>query len=374
MSQAGALVTTGGGGGSGVNTITGNSGVATPVANNINLVTANSTVKFVGSGNTITQDFGLSNLVLGASSAGITTAIQNAAVGRNALASITSATACFGGGFNALASLTTGSANVACGASALASTVTGINNVAVGSSALSNYTGVINAGGNIALGSGSLSALLTGQGNICIGTSSGSQYVSTEADNILINNVGVVGESHIIRIGIQGSAAGQQNLTYLVGPVLNGVNGTNSNPAWSFVNATNCGMLTDTTNTYITGGGFATLSVGFNISLSGGTNTITQGVVKSSINSKNTGFTTAYNEYFYPIDTSAGPFTGQLVSNPIAGQEYVFKDNTNTWSTNNFTLSGTVSGKNIDGATTFVGNTSGGSITAFYNGTQWNII
>src|SRR6188508_345989 len=43
---------------------TGNSGVAVPAANNLNVITANSTVKFVGSGSTLTQDFGIGNLIL----------------------------------------------------------------------------------------------------------------------------------------------------------------------------------------------------------------------------------------------------------------------------------------------------------------------
>src|SRR6188768_1774923 len=66
-------------------TLTGNSGVASPTLGNINIVTANSTVKFVGSGSTLTQDFNLSNLMLGAPGINITSGTFNVGLGSLAL-------------------------------------------------------------------------------------------------------------------------------------------------------------------------------------------------------------------------------------------------------------------------------------------------
>ena len=115
-----------------VETITGNTGKATSSSNNINLVTANTTVKFVGSGSTITQDFGLTNILIGNSGTHITSAEENVCVG-----------------FEAGSDLTTGEFNCFFGVGAGQFTTTGTSNTFVGA----------NAGTQCAIGSG----------NTCIG-------------------------------------------------------------------------------------------------------------------------------------------------------------------------------------------------------------
>ena len=196
--------------GSGVGqTITGNSGGAlSPTAGNWNIVTANSTVKFVGSGSTLTQDFGLTNLLIGSSGA-ITTGGANVSLG---LAS--------------LALTTTGGSNTAIGSSSMAANVGGAANTAIGNQTLNSF----NPGAgptftyNTALGDIALSNLTTGTYNTCLGVNSGFNYTTSESSNVLIRNTGTIGESNTIRIGTQGSGVGQQLQTHIAG-VINTVSG-----------------------------------------------------------------------------------------------------------------------------------------------------
>lgn len=135
-------------------------------------------------------------------------------------------------------------------------------------------------------------------------------------------------------------------------------------------------IATSGTNLILSGGGFATGSFGFNVILSGGTTTISQGVVFGAVTTQTANFTTGYSMHLILVDvtTGAAAITVQLVSDPIPGQEYVIKDSTGAAATHNITVSGTDSGKNIDGATTFVMNVNYGILTLIYNGVQWNVI
>lgn len=181
-------------------TFTGNSGTATPALNNLNILTANSTVKFVGSGSTLTQDFGLTNLILGNSASSITSGDFNTGLGKFV--------------FNSLVS---GGQNVAIGLSALQSNISSSNNTAVGYLALGNYTGT-GTGANIAIGNSALSGGFTGTNNIGIGNSVGN-YSGTESSNIVIGTQGLAGDNNSIKIGTQGSGSGQQNTCYIAGIV-----------------------------------------------------------------------------------------------------------------------------------------------------------
>lgn len=135
-------------------------------------------------------------------------------------------------------------------------------------------------------------------------------------------------------------------------------------------------VATSGVNLILSGNGFATGSFGFNVILSGGTTTISQGVVFGALSTQTTDFTTGYSDHLILVDVTTGgaPITAQLVNDPIPGQEYVFKDSTGAAATHNITVSGTVSGKNIDGATTSVINVNYGSLTLIYNGVQWNVV
>jgi hypothetical protein len=78
-----------------------------------------------------------------------------------------------------------------------------------------------------AIGFGALNNLLTGSSCIGLGINAGSAYTSSESSNISISNVGVVGESHVTRIGTQGTGSGQQSTCFIAG--ITGVTTANSN-------------------------------------------------------------------------------------------------------------------------------------------------
>lgn len=121
-------------------------------------------------------------------------------------------------GYAALNSLTSGSENVSIGGGTLYLCNSGSGNTAIGDAALELLTTGSN---NVAIGSnatdGSLDHLTTGSNNVVIGPASGIAYTSSESSNILLSNVGVVSESNVIRIGTQGSGAGQQNAAFIAG-------------------------------------------------------------------------------------------------------------------------------------------------------------
>lgn len=101
-------------------------------------------------------------------------------------------------GFQALTSISSGLANTAIGNTAGSNITTGSENVALGSGAGVNIT---TGGSNIAIGSTAIRKLTTGGNNIAVGVLAGDSYTSSESQNIVIANAGVVGESFTIRIG-----------------------------------------------------------------------------------------------------------------------------------------------------------------------------
>ncbi len=154
-------------------------------------------------------------------------------------------------------------------------------------------------------------------------------------------------------------------------------NGSAAAPAYSFLNASNTGLYYDGDgNAVLSGDGDATVSVGFNVVLGGGTTNIEQGLLFTGIVTKSTSFTTSYDEILYLIDTvtAVAPITIQLVNSPITGQITIIKDSSGAANTFNITISGTTSGKTIDGSTTLVINVAYGVARLIYNGTQYNQI
>ena len=179
----------GGGGGSGIQTIDGDSGsvtgsTVTIYANNA-AVNCGSTVEFVNSGTTSTLN--------------VTDANQNILIGHLAGNLSTSSPANTGIGYQALAGLTTNTGH----------------NVALGNASLIVLAG--GAGGNSALGYSTLNNLTSGHSNTCVGDAAGSNYTSSESDNILISNGGIVGESNVLRIGQSGTGNFQQTTAFIGG-------------------------------------------------------------------------------------------------------------------------------------------------------------
>lgn len=191
------------GGAVAIETINGDSGsisgnTVTIFANNA-ANNAGSSVKFVNSGTTSTLN--------------LTDAAANTFLGNNA------------GNLS-----TTASANTAVGASCLQAVTSGNVNSCFGNSCGIKIT---TGGGNNAFGTGVLENLTTGNGNLCLGGVAGNSYTTSESNNICLNNVGVIGESNVMRLGVQGSGSNQVNTTFIAGIV--GV--TASNPVLTTINS-----------------------------------------------------------------------------------------------------------------------------------------
>lgn len=159
-----------------------------------------------------------STLQLNVSDAG-----DNIFLGQGAGNASNTAVTCVGLGAYSLPVITSGFANSALGFSSL-------NRLTIG-----NY--------NTCVGYGSGNSLITGSSNILIGPQAGTGYTGAESNNIVIQSIatsgGVTqGESNVIRLGFQGSSAGQQNKCFIAGIV--GV--TASNPVLTTIN-TSTGQL-----------------------------------------------------------------------------------------------------------------------------------
>jgi len=82
-------------------------------------------------------------------------------------------------------------------------------------------------------------------------------------------------------------------------------------------------------------------------------------------------YTTIPQDAVILVDSSSARTIIPLAS-PTTGQRHRIKDNIGSAASNNITI--TPSGKNIDGAASFVIATNWGSVDIVFNGTQWNIL
>lgn len=215
--------------------LTGNTGIASPDgAGNINVVTANSTVKFIGSGSTLTADFydaAISNLVLGSALPSLVAGGQAlTGLGAHALHSITSGASNIAIGTSTLSSATTASLNTMVGVAAGTALIDGFYNSAYGYAALANGTSAgSNAAfgfqaledctniANTAIGTSSMQNLVGGQYNVALGIQSGANYTGSESSNVVIANAGILGESNALRIGKDGTGLDLQNKCFIAG-------------------------------------------------------------------------------------------------------------------------------------------------------------
>lgn len=179
-----------------------------------------------------------------------------------------------GVGNDALTLISTGNNNTALGSQALEATSTGTNNVGVGHLSL---TALDSGDNNVAIGSLSLESLDNGDENIAIGFSAGSNYTGSESDNILIGNQGVVSENNVMRLGTQGTGAGQQDVTFIAGIYGSTYGGTNQ---VVFINSLGkIGSSTGTDGQVIIGAtagnpAWANISAGTNVVITNGANSI----------------------------------------------------------------------------------------------------
>lgn len=134
---------------------------------------------------------GSHNLLLGRSSgSNYTTESNNIIVGENSGVV---------GDDNVIRIGDTGQATIAIGGDALA--LTSHRNIAIGYQALTSSNGIID-GDNVALGYQALNNLAGNSlQNVAVGFRAGTAYTTTESNNIVINDDGVIGDSNTIRIG-----------------------------------------------------------------------------------------------------------------------------------------------------------------------------
>jgi hypothetical protein len=174
----------GGGGGGGITSI----------------ATQNATPQFVVSGSSATINFGITNLFLGSSGSSITSGTLNVGYGYQALNAATSLSASVAIGYQALSTGTTGASySVAVGHRALQNS-NASQNVAIGYFAgetLTTGTSCTYVGFESGYGG------VSGNNNTFLGALTGTAYTGSESTNILIgeNQTGVIGDSHVIRIG-----------------------------------------------------------------------------------------------------------------------------------------------------------------------------
>jgi len=244
---------------------TGDSGTATPSSNNLNIIGQDG-ITTSGASSTLTitpRGTGVNNIFLGENSGNLTlTGSQNTALGSTTSGALTSGTANTGMGYLALNSVTSGIENTGIGTSANGNCSTTSYNTAVGAGALDlnigNYNTAVGrlassanttsefvtsigfnalrlatGANNTTCGADSLSNVTSGTNNTALGAFSGNAYTSTESSNILIKNTGTIADANTIRIGTQGTGAGQQDTTFIAGIV--GV--TNSNAQSVTVNS-----------------------------------------------------------------------------------------------------------------------------------------
>ncbi len=322
--------------GGGVTSIAGNTGG--PQTGAVSIVTASSTPIFAGVAGTITLDFFQTNLLLGASGIGITTANSNVGYGALAAASLTSgASNCFLG-YESGVNSTDGSNSTAVGAFSMFNAISGAsNNTAIGYSSLYNLAGA-------------------GTDNTCLGINSGSNYSTNESHNILIGNAGVVAESNVTRIGTNSS----QIACFIAG--IDAIDLSTANIVTESADQLGTTVLTGGTGITVTpGAGVLTIA-----------STVVSGFYTYT-NVNATPYVVLTTDLYLSVDASGGAITVQLPNAATLGQFFIIKDRTGSAFTNNITVTTVGGAVNIDVAPTFVMNTNYQSIQVIGNGSTYEV-
>jgi trimeric autotransporter adhesin len=187
------------------------------VGGNVNWSTSTIVWKPTG---TFINTIGTNNTFFGVNAGTLTltpaSAVNNTGIGDSALASLTTGSNNTAVGYIAGNALTTGSYNVAVGAGALqVYALTVSNNVAVGYQAQSEGNG----SNNTSVGYEALFPVSqgTGSNNIAIGYQAGGTLTSGGSNIYIGASAASSTESNTIRIGTQGTGAGEQNVCYIAG-------------------------------------------------------------------------------------------------------------------------------------------------------------
>jgi hypothetical protein len=323
----------------------------------LSVQTANATPQFNLVGTTSKVDFGLTNLLLGSPGSSITSAVGSVGLGLQALSAISSGFNNTAVGFQSAFLITSGHANTALGYQSLGTAAATTNgNIAIGQSAGAALLGDNNTVvGTNALSNGGVN------NNIAIGSTSANTYVGPESNNIMIGNVGVVGESHVMRLGTSGSLTGQVNTTFVA--AITGVTAVGSPVAVS-----STGQLSDlgfgTAGQVLTSTGAASSPV-----WAGGASVLTI----TSVNHAASPYTVLAADEFLAVQSSGGAITIKLPNAPTTGRVIYIKDSNGAANANPIsvtTVGGTVT---IDGSTTYTINTNYGSISVLFDGSNYEV-
>lgn len=272
-------------------------------------------------------------------------------------------------GQNAYQSTTT-SSGIAIGSQSCKNATVAAGPIGIGGNALN---ALINGDWNIAIGNAALWKLTGGHHNIVIGPNTGvhgdpinrgaDAYVGNETANIIINNIGVAGESNTIRIGTTNGAdpLRSQNRCFIAG--IDGVNvGSVAKVVTMASNQLGTATITAGTNITITPGANT-----ITIAASGGSSTLTYTAVNT------TPYTVMVGDQFLGVDCSGGAITIKLPNAPSTGQVYYIKDSTGNANVNAISVT-TVGGVvTIDGSATFTINVQYESINVLFNGTLYEV-
>ena len=290
-------------------------------------------------GSRFISNFGGTNTFVGAGSGNTTlTGFSSVAIGSTALANVTTGAFNTVGGFLAANALTAGTSNVAWGSASLsAATGAGTSqNTAIGASSLNTATGPVN--------------------NISIGYLASSAFTTTESDNIIIGNVGVIADSARIRIGT--------NPTH-TSAFIAGIDGVNVGSVAKVVT-----MASDQLGT-------ATITAGSGITVTPGANTITISSTGADLlaytNVNTSPYVVLSTDEYLGVDCSAAPIQINFPNAPSTGRVFIVKDFGGFANTNNITLTSVGGAIGFDGSLSYVMNTQYASVQLIFDGTNYQI-
>ena len=212
---------------------------------------------------------------------------------------------------------------------------------------------------NTAIGAGTLSSITTGQSNIAVGILAGSALTLADSSDILIGNVGVLGESNTIRIGKTGAGVGEQSNCYVAG-----ITGVNVGSVATVVSHSGDHL------------GSTTITAGPGIVVTPGANSITIESTIGVLNYSNvttTPYTVLTTDQFISVDTTTLAITIKLPDAATVGEYYIIKDRIGLAATNNITVTTVTGAVLIDGATSYTMNTAFQSIQLLGNGVGYEV-
>ena len=180
---------------------TATTGDVTVTAGSIYLPVTTATTGIINSGgNRFIHRYGLNNTFIGDVAGNFTlTGTENTAVGPASLTFLTSGYYNTALGCGALNLLTSGYLNTSVGDISMSLLTTGISNTGIGKNVLNR---LVSGSYNLALGT-------------IVGYGAGEAYTTNESSNIVIGNLGTIGDNNTIRIGKTGAGNAQQNKCYL---------------------------------------------------------------------------------------------------------------------------------------------------------------